>query len=274
MATKKALLIGLNYKNTAYELQGCMNDVGAMRKFLIESKYKYPAENVRCLCDDLCADFQVAKLATKANIIEGFKWMVDGCKRGDKLVLYFSSHGEQVKDKNADESDGMDEAIRCMNDEFLLDDEIWSNLISKIPAGAQLVCFFDCCHSGTISDLKYSYIYTPNTSNIFTMSIEKSLEVKGNIIAYSGCYDSQTSGDGSFEGKMITLEDGSKEFNWGTKRGAFSYYFLQTINECRCNIEYPDLLKAVYTKLTNNGYSQQPEFSCSKPQLFTGKFAL
>jgi hypothetical protein len=197
-----------------------------------------------------------------------------GAKRGDKLVLFISSHGEQVDDKNADESDGKDEAIRCMNNEFLLDDEIWTNLISKVPAGVQLTCFFDCCHSGTMADLQYSFIHTPNTSNIYTMSIEKSRETKGNIITYSGCYDPDTSGDGSFEGKFVTLPNGRKEFQWGQKNGAFTYYLIQTLTECSCNIEYPDLLKAVYTKLSSNGYTQRPEFSCSKPQLFTGKFSL
>ena len=268
---KKALLIGLNYKDTVYELKGCINDINAMKDYMI-ANFMYLDSNIMCLYDN-----QDDKLATKQNIIEKMKWLSKDIKKGDSLVLYVSSHGEQITDANNDEIDGQDEAIVCMNDEKLTDDEIWSNLISKIPEGVLLSCFFDCCHSGTIADLKYSFQYSPNVSDknlAYNMSIDKSVEAKGNVICYSGCYDPDTSADGSFDGKIITLPNGKKEFVWGAHRGAFSYYLLQTLQECNNKIEYPDLLKAVYTKLASNGYTQKPQFSCSKSQLFTGKFGL
>lgn len=264
---KKALLIGLNYQNTAYELLGCINDINAMKDYMIN--FNYIESNIICLYDN-----DDSRLATKQNIIEQFKWLLKDIKSKDSLVLYVSSHGEQIIDSTNDEIDGKDEAIICMNDEKLSDDEIWSNLISKIPSGVSLTCFFDCCHSGTIADLKYSYQYTPNTKLSYNMTIDKSAEAKGNITCYSGCYDPDTSADGSFDGKIITLPNGNKDFVWGTHRGAFSYYILQTLQECNNKIEYPDLLKAVYLKLSSNGYTQKPQFSCSKPQLFTRRFII
>lgn len=267
---KKALLIGLNYQDTAYELKGCINDINAMKDYMI-SNFAYLDSNIMCLYDN-----DPEKLATKQNIIEQSKWLIKDIKKGDSLVLYVSSHGKQIIDYNNDEIDGKDEAIICMNNEKLSDDEIWSILISKIPPSVLLTCFFDCCHSGTITDLKYSFQYNPtsNKNLEFNMSIDKSAEVKGNVICYSASYDPDTSADGSFDGKIITLPNGKKEFIWGAHRGAFSYYLMQTLQECNNKIEYPDLLKAVYLKLISNGYTQKPQFSCSKPQLFTGKFIL
>lgn len=254
VTSKKALLIGMNYKNTAYELEGCLNDVCAMRKFLIESKFKVPEHHIRELCEENC---------TKQNIINCFRWLTKGARRGDRLFLYFSGHG----------IDGRDEAIKCITGEIILDDEIWRHLVSAVPAGVQLLCIFDCCHSGAIGDLQYTFSYNPHDSE-FHMGIEKTAVTRGNIMMFSSSYDPQTSGDGSFDGKNLKLPGGSKSFDWESKHGAFTYFLIQAMNEHNCTIDYPDLLKAVQQQLEKAGYNQKPLFTCSKPQLFTGRLSL
>ena len=84
----------------------------------------------------------------------GWKWLLKGAERGDRLVFHFSGHGSQIADIDGDEDDGADELL-CLygmdwNDPktYLLDDEIheWTQ---QIPAGVAVTFLLDCCHSGT-----------------------------------------------------------------------------------------------------------------------------
>ena len=177
MTTRRAVIIGTNYKDTCYELGGCINDALVVNKFLTnECKVKYDQSNIRLLVDDntLVQSYPVYKPPSKSNIIESMQWLIKGVKKGDQLIFYVSSHGEQLDCSDGTESDNKNEAIRCINNEFLLDDEIWKYMVSKVPKNVNLTCVFDCCHSGTITDLQYCFMYAPFTNNIFTMSIEKS----------------------------------------------------------------------------------------------------
>eukprot|EP00756_Hemistasia_phaeocysticola_P064626 Hpha_TRINITY_DN7949_c0_g1::TRINITY_DN7949_c0_g1_i1::g.146124::m.146124 len=42
----------------------------------------------------------------------------------------------------------------------ITDDELFDHPVAKLPAGAHLVCLMDCCHSGTILDLPYTFVAT------------------------------------------------------------------------------------------------------------------
>ena len=48
---KKALLIGINYTNTSYELQGCINDALHLSTIL-QTKYGFQENNISLLLDD------------------------------------------------------------------------------------------------------------------------------------------------------------------------------------------------------------------------------
>jgi hypothetical protein len=58
-----------------------------------------------------------------------------------------------------DEADGMDETLVPLdfdgNDPrtFLTDDELKSSFFDVIPNGVFVTAIYDCCHSGTMSDL-------------------------------------------------------------------------------------------------------------------------
>lgn len=40
---------------------------------------------------------------------------------------------------------------------FILDDELFVILVKDLKEGVMLTCLMDCCHSGSILDLPYSY---------------------------------------------------------------------------------------------------------------------
>ena len=63
---KSALLIGINYKKTRYELRGCINDINNIRELLI-NKYKYNKNNIKSLSEEHNIK------PTKQNIINEIK---------------------------------------------------------------------------------------------------------------------------------------------------------------------------------------------------------
>ena len=154
---KKAILIGINYEgHKAGVLRGCHNDVKNMTSFVASQGYNQ--ENIILLLDTPGAPQD--KLPTRANITNGFKWLLKDAKAGDSLFIHYSGHGGQQVDTDGDEEDGMDETLVPLDYQTagqITDDELHRIIVQPLPEGCKLTCVFDCCHSGTILDLPYIY---------------------------------------------------------------------------------------------------------------------
>jgi len=153
---KKSLFIGINYVGTQAELRGCINDVDNIKKFVVEN-FNFPtdAAHMKTLVDN-----DPQNMPTRDNIISGCKWLVDGAKSGDSLFFHYSGHGGSQKDDTGDEVDGKDETI-CPVDYatagVIVDDDLHALLVASLPEGVRLTAIMDCCHSGSVFDLPYSY---------------------------------------------------------------------------------------------------------------------
>jgi hypothetical protein len=150
---KKALLIGINYFGTKGELRGCINDVKNVNQFIV-SRYGY--KDIRVLTDDP----QSQNKPTKQNILSGFQWLCQGAQPGDSLFLHYSGHGAYQQDGDGDEADGNDETICPVDYDragMITDDDMHELLVNSLPKGVKLTCIFDCCHSGTMLDLPFTY---------------------------------------------------------------------------------------------------------------------
>lgn len=257
---KKALLVGINDYKEANDLRGCVNDVLDMH-FSLRSLFGFQTEDVRVLTDSR---------ATKANIIHRLKWLVDKAKAGDFLVFHFSGHGSQIRDRDGDElEDHLDELI-CPYDmdwdgTFITDDEL-NDICKKVPEGALLEVFLDCCHSGT--GLKEMGLapppelaaehptlnrYLPPPTDIFLRFSGEEDELKPpksfmkgiskHHILWAGCMANQTSADAYIEGRY---------------HGAFSYYLNQHLRS-NPRISRRELLRKVRASLRHGGYSQVPQ---------------
>jgi hypothetical protein len=42
-------------------------------------------------------------MPTRANILNGFRWLRNGAQAGDSLILHYSGHGGSVEDTDGDE---------------------------------------------------------------------------------------------------------------------------------------------------------------------------
>ncbi|KAK9720066.1 hypothetical protein K7432_004391 [Basidiobolus ranarum] len=153
---KKALFIGINYFGTSSELRGCINDVHNVKDFLF-NRFGFSEQGSIILTDD---QKDPSKIPTRQNIIQGFRWLVEGASMGDSLFLHFSGHGGSIEDEDGDEVDGFDETIYPVDHEragVIVDDEIHAICVKNLPAGVRLTAVFDCCHSGTVMDLPFTY---------------------------------------------------------------------------------------------------------------------
>ena len=154
---KRALLIGINYlENNQYRLNGCINDVINVESMLVDA-FNYEMDNITVMRDDIYyANDQLFPNTT--NILRELNKIFDESKENDDIWLHFSGHGFFMKDDNNDETDNNDEMIITVNDfgrlEAILDDQL-NEIFSKNVSNTFSV--FDCCNSGTIGDLEWSF---------------------------------------------------------------------------------------------------------------------
>lgn len=276
---KRALLCGLNYIGSDSELNGCINDVTNVNKFLKSCGYQ---ENDIKILTDL-----TATKPTRSNMESAINWLVKDAKSGDTLFFHYSGHGTTVKDTSKDESDGKDSVLVPLDYEDsgpITDDWLYSNLTNILPEGVTLWVLMDCCHSGTMLDLEFNIqcksvplilprknsldgkVYTKSKvgpakvpynssewSNKFAFVKENSKSTVADVFMFSGCWDNDTSADATIKNQS---------------QGAFTACFLEFIasNPNYSSKRLIDMLKEINCRLTINGFSQRSQLSIGQIQ--------
>jgi hypothetical protein len=259
---KRALLVGINYTGTPYQLYGCINDINNMGSYL-ERVRKYNSFIVM-------TDASRIK-PTRSNILAGFRALLQGAKSGDELWFHFSGHGSLVRDKNGDEESGADSCI-CPIDVArsgnISDDIIRSNLAALVPRGVRLYMVLDACHSGTGCDLRYKYDdssyltsrlatlpekYVPNDWSLQQTNYEfkRYSKTAGEVLCISGCQDEQTSADA---------------FLGGQASGVVTYLLLNCLNNnSQSTYKWKHLLKDICCGEKVNGFTQRTALTSGNP---------
>jgi hypothetical protein len=151
-----------------------------------------------------------------------------------------------MKDTSGDEKDGLDEMFVPLDFNCISDDEIKAFINNNLKKDVTLFALFDCCHSGTILDLRYQYFDSENYDN--STENTKENETIGNIIMISGCRDNQTSADAYINSKY---------------QGAMTWAFLDTVNK-NPNLSWKDLITTMRSSLKTSKYEQTPQLSSGK----------
>ncbi len=246
--TKRALLIGINYIGTSSELNGCIIDVKNIKKLLM-SNFKYLEQNIVMMND---AD---GLMPTKQNMLDEINKIVALTKPGDVLFMHYSGHGSQVYDKNGDERYNNEtryyDDVLCPCDYpkagFIVDDVLKEIIVNKIPKGAKLRAFFDCCHSGTVLDLSYIL-----RNNIFTY-VEAAGKLSDDCLMISGCKDNQTSADAFIDQQYS---------------GALTWALMKVlVNVGTVNTTWQTLLTTTQHYLKDSGYTQIPVLTLGNKSL-------
>ncbi|KAJ3024651.1 UNVERIFIED_CONTAM: hypothetical protein HDU68_007910 [Siphonaria sp. JEL0065] len=156
---KKALLIGINYTGTDHALNGCIADVKHMQQFLISHRgYKNEKTSMVFMSDEAV---DAHHKPTFKNLIAGFQWLVSGNRPGDSLFLHYSGHGAQMKSDT--HPSGMIDCLVPLDYQTAgcIDSNVLHKcLVRALPSGVKLTVVFDCCHSGTMLQLPYTYLPT------------------------------------------------------------------------------------------------------------------
>lgn len=231
---RKAILIGINYYGTSYQLSGCITDVQSLNdKF----GSLYDIEIITDLTN---------KKPIKSVILSEFSALLESANSGDTVLFAFSGHGSCTTDLNHDEIDGQDEMIISCDSRSVIDDDFKTIIRQKLKTGATLVALFDSCHSGSILDLKYSYpSYTVSVSSSLDM-----MDTAGTVILISGCLDDQLSAEASIDGGKVS--------------GAMTWSLLETLKQYPTGLTWNTLLTNMRTLLNSSGFNQIPQLSSGR----------
>jgi hypothetical protein len=247
---KKALLVGINYYNTANALQGCIDDIVNMRNALIDA-YSYSANNIIMLRDDISSTAATATLPTRSNILAQLAALVQQSSQLEEMWVHYSGHGSYVKDKNGDEiASGRDSTIvPCdfLKSGFIVDDELLA-LLKRVHPSCRVILLFDSCFSGSVCDLPWSFEFL--SGNTFSRSlVDRVTLAHPHMYMMSGCKDNQTSAE--------VYVAANKQY-----RGAFTHAFLECLRASGHNTSILALYKAVCLFLAGQ-QQQKPLLSSS-----------
>ncbi|XP_031107794.1 metacaspase-1-like [Ipomoea triloba] len=238
---KRAVIVGISYRNSRHELKGCLNDAKCMR-FLLVNRFKFPPDSILMLTEEETDPFRIP---TKHNIRMAMHWLVVGCQPGDSLVFHYSGHGSQQRNYNGDEVDGYDETLCPLDFEtqgMIVDDEINAMLVRPIPRGAKLHAIVDACHSGTMLDLPFLCRMDRSGRYMWEDHRPRSGAWKGSsggeVISFSGCDDDQTSAD-------------TDSLSQVTSTGAMTYSFIQAIEHGQ-GTTYGSILNAMRASIRSS----------------------
>ncbi|CAH8275429.1 unnamed protein product [Arabidopsis lyrata] len=231
---KRAVIVGVSYKNTKDELKGCINDAKCM-KFMLMKRFQFPESCILMLTEE---ETDPMRWPTKNNITMAMHWLVVSCKPGDSLVFHFSGHGNNQMDYNGDEVDGFDETLLPVDHRtsgVIVDDEINATIVRPLPYGVKLHAIVDACHSGTVMDLPYlcrmdrlgNYEWEDHRP---PSGMWKGTS-GGEVFSFTGCDDDQTSAD-------------TPQLSGSAWTGAMTYAFIQAIERGH-GTTYGSLLNAM-----------------------------
>ncbi|WP_204141331.1 caspase family protein [Halomicronema sp. CCY15110] len=262
MANLYALLVGINdYPQPVPCLRGCVNDVEMLAGYLQERVTTEQLElHVRTLKN---------AEATREAIIQAFREHLGQAQAEDSVLFAYSGHGSQ-EDAPPElwhlEPDRLNETLVCWdsrleNSRDLADKELGKLIAEVAEKGPKITVILDCCHSGSGSrplNTRYvepdrrrrpieSYLWTQAAE---TRSAEATLSAvpQGRHVLLAACRDLET----------------AKE-NFAKKRGAFSYYLLETLSQAAGNLSCREVFKRTHALITAQVPNQIPQLEATDP---------
>ena len=213
--------------------------------------------------------------ATKEKILSTIrKDLIKKAKRGGTAIFHFSGHGQQVKDDNGDELDGLDEALVPVNskkhfkageyegEQLIRDDELevlFKKLRKKLGPKGQLLVILDACHSGTGTrgnwvargtdvimappDYMENYEASPSQNDQFL-----SKKSKGGLAPIVALYSSSA--------KQLSYEYRDQN---GTSYGLMSYAFSKALKTSNKTTSYQELFDKIKMEVSAYTKRQTPQ---------------
>ena len=246
---RAAILFGLNYDATpSARLRGCVNDVRNMKDYLV-SERGFSDGDVAVYTDD-----REPGDCTAEGIVRNLWDFAISCNsRGvDMAYIHYSGHGCGAADLDGDEGDGQDECL--VPSDFrragVVRDDVVKRVLRTFAPGTKVTCVFDCCHSGTIADLRWSIGPDGEERSESVPRRGGQPGCEADVLMISGCADDQTSAD-AFN------VNGRYKYS-----GALTSVLLQVIGEPPLALA---CLRSLRSRLAQKGFDQVPQLSSSRP---------
>lgn len=242
MIKKKALCIGFSYSGTDYPLRGTVNDANNMSILFKTMGYDTTTYT----------DEKNQMNSRLVNLVDRLTNFIQNLKNYSEAIITFSTHGSLIPDTDNDEmvlinGKRYDEGIVCRGPnksqfEILVDDDFTRLLINQLnkKIGIKLFLIIDCCHSGTVVDLKYRY-----SNGTYDIIGSKMIDPKNKIMMLSACLDHQYSYETLINGRI---------------QGVLSYVVINALNQLK---KKPISITNLYNMIRDNLYfksSQYPQY--------------
>ncbi len=272
-----ALLVGIDqYRPPVRPLGGCVNDIGVMETFLRE---RVGAENGKL-------ELRVLRNeeATREAVIAGFREHLRKAGSEDVALFYHSGHGSQERTPPEFlylEPDGLDETLVCYDSRteghWDLADKELSKLIWEVAErNPHVVVVLDSCHSGSgtrapeeedvVRRVPTDERERPISSFIVTAEEAKELS------SQRGKAEDTTGWVALPQGRHVLLsacradEESKEQTLGGARRGVFSYFLTDTLQQTGESLLYRDLFKRVSALVRNRVARQSPQIEATSLQ--------
>lgn len=269
---KRALLFGLDYVGSPYELRGSQEDVRNLGEVLRASGFDI----------EVCTE-ETAAHPTRNVIQAKLAGFLLDLAPGDMAVVWYSGHGILL-------GDGSNAWVPVDFQRSGFIDESWvRSHLAAVPEGVRILIGSDACHSGTTFDLKYdiepkhvqavSTAYKKviatkgtvqrNTQTFREIAVDTNRayevldawtnrnEMMATIVVVSGCDDNEVSLEGFENGEM---------------QGVMTWAFLESFKSAGGTLSLGALQDMMRAQLAEHSYAQVPQLSFSR--LFSPKSTL
>jgi pimeloyl-ACP methyl ester carboxylesterase len=275
------LLVGIdNYAPNSVisipSLQGCENDIRAIETYLqnqIAGEWTL-RQSKRLLNQE----------ATRQAIIEGFQQYLCQAGSDDIALFYYSGHGGQEKAPEEFwhlEPDHLDETLVCYDSRTpgnhdLADKELRYLLAQVAKKNPRIIVILDSCHSGSgTRNIPQGVRLAPEDTR------ERKLEsfifaqdsTFTNLLLTSSEVDKKKTGLDLPKGRHILLAacrdyQYAKEYpgDDGETRGAFSYFFLKSLEQTNGSLSYLDLARNIEALVKGKVQEQVPQLEATNPE--------
>lgn len=210
--------------------------------------------------------------ATVKNVMSEIISIGKQIKKDDTFFLYFTGHGDVIKDVNGDEESGYDQVL-VLYDDFLLDDDIYT-LLTNYFTTTKNIMVVDACHSSTsykyakyFLDFKFKkagsnkFLNEKNAiqqnyldeSGICVFENKIDIDEPFNLI-YFGATEDENTALGNINGGLLTyyldivINKAISVGNWNTytylKLACELNYYMQSEKQ---NLQYHEIGKTVST---------------------------
>ena len=266
-----ALLIGMNYKQTPYELKGCINDVTNTARVLRE-RYDFHPDNIHMLLDT-----DPKRYPTPENIFREFEAALAQTDGDSVFYFHFSGHGFSLHSNNSGVltagggkiAPGLAECVLCrgngldkdINHNNTICTDQFNKMLELVPQNMLFFGVIDACDSGQVFELSHNVRSINDTTTKikqYTLSNTPNAQCYlGNVILLS-----------SVKTRKVAWDSVDRR---GRPSGAFTACLIELLDK-KTTLSYLDMLHALQIDLDIGKQRQDPSLAFCRLDLIGKRF--